>query len=248
MAYARFVAALLGPFLLLLGTLTVVHLYPVSERDVYHFLAGSSHRVHIRQLASARSPDVSNAWSFVPRDHVSDDVINKRLVDVNNSVSTPAAAPNAWNGPSAYNQLGTSGVAAMQLSVIDDQFVILFDKAEHNPLMTSDGNNAWSALLDTHAHTVRALKLITNSYCAGELSLHRPRVSQLSTHFFLWTVDYFKGGGWLGNGTLIDYGGNSRTNIPSGNGVMGIRLYTPQPNGVGEIWEDPATIHLTTNR
>ena len=29
---------------------------------------------------------------------------------------------------------------------------------------------------------------------------------------------------------------------------MGIRLFTPQPNGAGEIWEDPDTVHLTTNR
>jgi hypothetical protein len=67
-------------------------------------------------------------------------------------------------------------------------------------------------------------------------------------HALLLTIGGFEGGGWLSNGTLIDYGGNSAENIPSGNGYMGIRLYTPQPNGVGEIWEDVDTIHLTTNR
>ncbi|KIM76040.1 glyoxal oxidase [Piloderma croceum F 1598] len=141
--------------------------------------------------------------------------------DIKLSFIQPILA-TAWDGTSAYQQIGTSGVAVMQMSVIDDQYVIFFDKAEHNPLTTSDGNHAWSALFNTYAHTVRALKLVTNSFCAG--------------------------GGWLGNGTLIDYGGNPQESVTSGNGVMGIRLYTPQPNGTGEIWEDPATIHLTTNR
>jgi hypothetical protein len=80
----------------------------------------------------------------------------------------PRATPNPWAGTSVYKQIGTSGVSAMQMSVTDDQYVILFDKAEHNSLHTSDGKDAWAALLDTHAHKVRALKLKTNSFCAGE--------------------------------------------------------------------------------
>jgi hypothetical protein len=67
----------------------------------------------------------------------------------------------------------------------------------------------------------------------------------------LWLVYSFLltiGGGWLGNGTLIDYGGNPRENIPSGNGKMGIRLFTPEDNGGGSVFEDPANIHLTSDR
>jgi hypothetical protein len=80
--------------------------------------------------------------------------------------------PDPWAGTSSYQQIGTSGVSAMQLSVVDDRYVILFDKAERNPLLTSDGNNAWAALLDTQTHTVRALQLATNSFCAGKLCLY----------------------------------------------------------------------------
>jgi hypothetical protein len=80
--------------------------------------------------------------------------------------------PDPWAGTSLYQQIGTSGVSAMQLSVMDDRYVILFDKAEHNPLLTSDGNNAWAALLDTQTHTVRALQLATNSFCAGKSRLY----------------------------------------------------------------------------
>ena len=126
----------------------------------------------LEQLISPCPPDGSMGWSFIPRDFLPAEVIGDRLENRDNS---PRSTSTAWNGPSAYEQLGTSGVAAMQMSVIDDQYVILFDKAEHNPLTTADGNHAWSALLDTHAHTVRALKLVTNSFCAGEpfLLCHR---------------------------------------------------------------------------
>jgi hypothetical protein len=95
-----------------------------------------------------------------------------RNVHGRRSVKSISASP--WEGTSVYKQIGTSGVSAMQMSVIDNRYVILFDRADHNPLHTSDGNNAWSALLDTHGHKVRALKLLTNSFCAGELLLPLP--------------------------------------------------------------------------
>lgn len=95
--------------------------------------------------------------SFTPADHRTKHSVFAR------------STSSAWSGTSTYEQIGTSGVAAMQMSVVDDQYVIIIDKAEHNPLTTSDGNNAWAALLDTHAHTVRPLLLVTNSFCAGEL-------------------------------------------------------------------------------
>jgi hypothetical protein len=48
---------------------------------------------------------------------------------------------------------------------------------------------------------------------------------------------------------MIDYGGYPKDNLPNDqDGLMGIRLFTPLPNGQGEIWEDTATIHLTTPR
>jgi hypothetical protein len=76
-------------------------------------------------------------------------------------------------------------------------------------------------------------------------------VGLTSTNSAFFPVDFcnFEGGGWLGNGTLIDYGGYPKDNLPNDkDGLMGIRLFTPQPNGGGEVWEDPATIHLTTPR
>jgi hypothetical protein len=160
-----------------------------------------------------------------------------------NRAIQPVSVP-AWTGTSAYKQIGKSGVAGMQLSVIDNRYVILFDKAEHNPLKTNDGNNAWSALLDTRTHTVKALKLKTNSFCAGELYLRSIR--DAVPHYAQFPG--FEGGGWLSNGTLVNYGGSAQESVPSGNGYQAIRLYTPKPNGAGTVWEDPGRVHLTTNR
>jgi len=101
-------------------------------------------------------------------------VVNAQPLD-NQSSIFPRATQNPWQGTSVYKQIGTSGVSAMQMAVVDDKFVIIFDKAEHNPLTTSNGKNAWGALLNTHSHTVRALSLKTNSFCAGEYSLYQIR-------------------------------------------------------------------------
>ena len=58
-----------------------------------------------------------------------------------------------------------------------------------------------------------------------------------------------KGGGWLGNGTLVGIGGDPDTPIPtSQNGLMAIRLFTPHDDGSGEVFEDPEHVKLTTNR
>jgi hypothetical protein len=176
MTYAGSLAALQGLFVLLLGVLTIVYTHSSSQRDGHGVFLAESRL--IRRPVSSRPPDKSKGWSFVPRDYLSNEVLYERLVDEDDNPSSISAT--GWNGTSAYEQIGTSGVAVMQMSVVDDQYVIFFDKAEHNPLLTSDGNNAWSALLDTHAHTVRALKLITNSFCAGEKYLCLYHVSVLS--------------------------------------------------------------------
>jgi len=166
-------AALEGIFLLLFAVLIFVFAHLPSQQDVPpSYLA-----------------DTSNVWSFVPRDHQFE-ATDKRLIDADNYPSSiqPIVA-TAWNGTSAYQQIGTSGVAVMQMSVIDDQYVIFFDKAEHNPLTTSDGNHAWSALFDTHAHTVRALKLVTNSFCAGDLFLVLHRTPQINMFMLILKVE-----------------------------------------------------------
>lgn len=40
----------------------------------------------------------------------------------------------AWSGTSTLSAAGTTGVSAMQVSVVDDDHVVIYDKAENNPL------------------------------------------------------------------------------------------------------------------
>lgn len=140
------------------------------------------------------------------------------------SSRTPAtnATIDAWSGESYYEQKGTSGIGAMQLAPLNDRYVLLLDKAEQNPLRTDDGNHAWGAMLDTVDGTVRALKTKTNSFCAG--------------------------GGFLGNGTLANFGGNPREGATvTEDGIMAIRLFTPGSDGSGELYEHDS-IKLSSHR
>jgi len=232
MVHKRSFTAFQGVFILLLGILT----FFTTDTSSYQVARGDiSHKRLIKRLESSlRSPDESTREQSLPVGETHND-----------SFLYPRASPATWNGPGQYELRGTTGVSAMQMSVVDDRYVIIFDKAEHNPLKTSDGNNAWSALYDSSTHTVRALQLVTNSFCAGELY---PLLSCIVTRCFRIFISADHRWGWLGNGTLINYGGNPMENIPSGNGIMGIRLFTPQPDGGGEVFDDPTHLHLTSNR
>ena len=150
------------------------HIHSPSQDDT-----GEIHHRLIKRSALAQrrnNPDSDRRWSSIPRDHVADEALEERSGDQPNATGpnnvferiNKFAVASAWDGPTEYQQLGTSGVAAMQLSVVTDRYVIIFDRAEQNPLTTSDGVNAWSVLLDTQEHTVRALKVKTNSFCAGQ--------------------------------------------------------------------------------
>lgn len=62
---------------------------------------------------------------------------------------TPGAAQNftapraslgpAWTGTATLVKAGVSGVAAMQVSVVDNDHILIFDKSERNPLQV-DGH------------------------------------------------------------------------------------------------------------
>jgi hypothetical protein len=118
-----------------------------------------------------------------------------------------------------------SGVAAMQISVVDNDHIVIFDKAENNPLQVN-GHPAWGAIYTISTQAVRPLNLLTNSFCAG--------------------------GGWLSNGTLVSFGGNPNQggtlHPASQNGVQAVRMFTPCNSNQCDIYENPARIHLTSNR
>lgn len=122
------------------------------------------------------------------------------------SVEHPVAAvttQTSWN----LTQRGTTGVSAMQLSIISPSHALIIDKVEHNPL-DIDGHPAWAALYDLNTDAVIPLHMQSNSFCAG--------------------------GAFLSNGTMINVGGNpvvsdntSSADFGDLDGLQAVRILNP---------------------
>ncbi|KAJ6630531.1 copper radical oxidase [Mycena sp. CBHHK59/15] len=104
-------------------------------------------------------------------------------------------------------QKGSTGVHAMQLAIISPTHALIIDKVEHNPL-TIAGHPAWGALYNIKTHAVKPLSMQSNSFCAG--------------------------GTFLGNGTMINVGGNpvvegatSSADFGDVDGLQAIRMLPP---------------------
>ncbi|KAJ7206669.1 glyoxal oxidase N-terminus-domain-containing protein [Mycena pura] len=135
------------------------------------------------------------------------------------SVLDPQSAfvPGEWS----LVQQGTSGVSGMQLMIVTETTALIFDKVEHNPLMTENGEPAWTAELNLTAHVVRPLHALSNTWCAT--------------------------GGFLGNGTVLSTGGNPNVSI-EGSGLQALRFFTPCEDATCDIWENSSLVHTASNR
>ncbi|GAA5885181.1 hypothetical protein JCM6882_007263 [Rhodosporidiobolus microsporus] len=135
------------------------------------------------------------------------------------------ALGKAWTGTSSLKRAGLTGVGAMQATLVDDDQIVIFDKAENNALKDKSGASAWGSVYKISTQKVRALNLKTNSFCAG--------------------------GGWLSNGTLVNLGGNPQQtyiNDKAQNGLMAVRLFNPCTNDKCDVYENPSRIRLTSAR
>ncbi|RDB22279.1 Aldehyde oxidase GLOX [Hypsizygus marmoreus] len=138
-----------------------------------------------------------------------------------------STASSKWT----LTQRGTTGVHAMQLSIISSTHAIIVDKVEHNPL-TISGHPAWAALYNLHTHAVKPLAMQSNSFCAG--------------------------GTFLGNGTLVNVGGNpvvdshtSSADFGDVDGLQAIRLFEPcdaDSADACEIYENHDRIRMASPR
>ncbi|GAA5973363.1 hypothetical protein JCM11641_003093 [Rhodosporidiobolus odoratus] len=135
------------------------------------------------------------------------------------------ALGRAWTGTSTISRAGNTGVGAMQATLVDDDHIVIYDKAENNALKDKSGAHAWGSIYSISKKSVRALNLETNSFCAG--------------------------GGWLSNGTLVSVGGNPQQtyiNDKAGDGLAAIRLFTPCTNDKCDVYENPSRIRMTSAR
>ncbi|KAF7296106.1 hypothetical protein MKEN_01425800 [Mycena kentingensis (nom. inval.)] len=128
-----------------------------------------------------------------------------------------------------FIQNGTSGVVPVELITISPTLMLMYDRADGNPLLLPDGTRAWAALWNLDTNTATALDTVTDTFCAG--------------------------GSFLSNGTLVSVAGQpleTATGAPPPlDGRMGIRLFGPCTSATGEgctVFEDPDHIHLQVIR
>lgn len=60
----------------------------------------------------------------------------------------------------------TTGIVALEAIVVSPTLVVMFDRVSNDPLQIN-GHSAWGALWDLETSSVRALNVITNSFCAS---------------------------------------------------------------------------------
>ncbi|KAJ7599807.1 glyoxal oxidase N-terminus-domain-containing protein [Mycena floridula] len=144
------------------------------------------------------------------------------------TLSTNVTFPSPLDAGSAFAsgswslvQPGTSGVSGMQLKVVTETTAVIFDKVEHNPLLTEDGNPAWTAELNLVTHEVRPLHALSNTFCAT--------------------------GSFFSNGTMLSLGGNPMV-ITGEDGLQALRFFTPCQDGTCDIWENQSVVRTTSPR
>ncbi|KII89141.1 hypothetical protein PLICRDRAFT_160271 [Plicaturopsis crispa FD-325 SS-3] len=147
-------------------------------------------------------------------------------------VAQPDLAASPPSAPQwTLTQRGTTGVHAMQLAIISPTHAIILDKVEHNPL-TIDGHPAWGALYNLDTDAVQPLTMQSNSFCAG--------------------------GTFLGNGTLINVGGNpivdgrtSSADFGDLDGLQAVRIFEPCTSDSAkgcDMYENHARIRMASPR
>ncbi|THV06218.1 hypothetical protein K435DRAFT_711766 [Dendrothele bispora CBS 962.96] len=134
--------------------------------------------------------------------------------------ASAAVAAQYATGQWSLVQEGHSGVSALELAVVSETTVMIFDKVEHNPLQTN-GHVAWASELDLISRTVRPLNPTSNTWCGA--------------------------GSFLSNGTMISSGGNPIV-IAGGNGLAAIRLFTPCEDKSCDVEENQSVRRMASLR
>ncbi|KAJ7136302.1 glyoxal oxidase precursor [Mycena crocata] len=126
-----------------------------------------------------------------------------------------------------FVQKGLSGVIPVELITISPTLLLMYDRADGNPLLLPNGEKAWAALWNVETNTPTPISSITDTFCAG--------------------------GAFISNGTLVSVAGQplEAPGQPPADGRMGIRLFGPCTSPTGEnctVFEDPEHIHLAITR
>lgn len=138
-----------------------------------------------------------------------------------------ATASMAANPAAQVAIVGTSGVSAMQMAVIDESHVVIFDNAEANAL-NLNGNPAWGQIMNFAGSSLvnTPIPMVTDTFCAA--------------------------GSFLSNGSLISVGGSVAKGAPVNAqiGYQAIRVLTPSlcSDSSCPIYDNPNRTHTTSKR
>lgn len=130
------------------------------------------------------------------------------------------------NKAGTFEIIGHSGVSAMLTIQATPNTVFIVDKTELNELQVA-GHSAWATAYDLRTNTIRPMDIKTNTFCAA--------------------------GVILGNGTIINSGGNLDSEFPlegindSIDGRRGLRLLDPCDDGTCE-WMDSPYLQMNSPR
>lgn len=154
---------------------------------------------------------------------------------VANALVVAAQQPTRQGTANTFEIVGNAKISAQQMFLGRPGKVYILDKTENNPA-TINGHPAWAVEYDTATNTVRALDVVTNSFCAG--------------------------GGVTGDGTWVNLGGNQAvtwggntadsqtgTSAPymDADGGLAVRFLTPCDDQ-NCTWIDDPTRYMTTRR
>ncbi|ORZ05655.1 glyoxal oxidase N-terminus-domain-containing protein [Absidia repens] len=105
--------------------------------------------------------------------------LNAQLGD--DPFSTSTTPPSEWAETGTMIQTGRTGVTAMHAVLLNENNILIIDKAEWNEAQLDSGISAYSCEYHIDTNTYRTLALQSNTFCSA--------------------------GGFLGNGTMISTGG-----------------------------------------
>lgn len=74
--------------------------------------------------------------------------------------------PTKSGQPNTFEIVGDSGVSAQQLFLGMPNQVFVVDKTENNPIEVA-GHPAWATLYNTDTNEIKAMDIVTNTFCAG---------------------------------------------------------------------------------
>lgn len=127
----------------------------------------------------------------------------KTTTTASSASTSSAGLPKAWKGTSTFTRAGYTGVGAMQVALVDvrarsfilfahlvtfvlfrpfdpnscfllqDDHLLIYDKAENNALLDASGDPAWSALYSISEKKVRRICFSLASGAELDISPHR---------------------------------------------------------------------------